>query len=151
MHPDSFALFDDVVAPSTSATPGAHVVDFEIQKVLSQGWQRYAATMREVSGDQTAAVVRQITTVFESECHGGDRLLRGVRAVGRTNRSYVLEEALWDADTKRLVATSRVVMACLDPTTGRAATIPDIFWDAVESFEGRKVERLERSGSAPST
>jgi acyl-CoA thioesterase FadM len=152
MDPTSFPLLDDVVAPDTASTPGAHVVDFEIQKLLSQGWQRYAATVREASGDQTAAVVRQITTVFESECHGGDGLLRGVRAVGRTNRSYVLEEALWDAETKRLVATSRVVMACLDPTTGKAATIPDALWAAVESLEGRTVERIERnSSSTPST
>jgi hypothetical protein len=41
--------------------------------------------------------------------------VRGVRAVHRTNRSYVLEEALWDADTEKLIATSQVVMASVDP------------------------------------
>jgi acyl-CoA thioesterase FadM len=142
----SFPVIDEVEAPADTQPPGAHVVDFEIQKLLSRGWQRYVSIVREAAGDQNGAAVRQITTSFEGECHGGDRLVRGVRAVRRTNRSYVLEEALWDAGTKAVVATSQVVMASLDPATGRAATISSELWDAVERLEGRSVEHVQ---SAP--
>ena len=143
MDATSFPLLDEVVAPTDTQPTGAHVVDFEIQKLLSRGWQRYVGTVREAAGDQNGAAVRQITTSFEGECHGGDRLVRGVRALRRTNRSYVLEEALWDADTERLIATSEVVMASVDPETGRAAPISTALWGAVEALEGRRVEKVE--------
>lgn len=144
MDATSFPLLDEVVAPTDTQPTGAHVVDFEIQKLLSRGWQRYVATVREAAGDQNGAAVRQITTSFEGECHGGDRLVRGVRALRRTNRSYVLEEALWDAATQKLIATSEVVMASVDPETGRAAPISPALWRAVEALEGRRVEKVER-------
>jgi acyl-CoA thioesterase FadM len=141
-HPH-FPLFYEVVAPTDTQPAGAHVVDFEIQKLLSRGWQRYVATVREAAGDDHYVVVRQITTSFEGECHGGDTLVLGVRALRRTTRSYVLEEALWEAATDRTVATSRVIMANVDPELGRAAPIPAALWDAIESFEGRTVETVE--------
>jgi len=142
-----FPLLDEVLAPADTQPPGAHVVDFEIQKLLSHGWQRYVATVREAAGDDHGVAVRQITTSFEGECHGGDRLVVGVRALHRTRRSYVLEEALWEAETDRIVATSRVVMASVDAEIGRAAPIPMALWDAIESFEGRTVETVESSHS----
>lgn len=140
-----FPLLDEVVAPTDTQPPGAHVVDFEIQKLLSRGWQRYVATVREAAGDDHGVAVRQITTSFEGECHGGDTLVLGVRALHRTRRSYVLEEALWEATTDRIVATSRVVMASVDAEMGRAAPIPTALWDAIESFEGRTLETVESS------
>jgi acyl-CoA thioesterase FadM len=143
----AFSLIEDVVAPEDTQPPGAHVVDFEIQKLLSRGWQQYVALVRDAAGDDHGVAVRKITTSFESECHGGDRLVRGVRALHRTRRSYVLEEALWDATTARLVATSWVVMASVDPETGRAAPIRAALWEAVESFEGHPVETLEGSST----
>jgi acyl-CoA thioesterase FadM len=139
----SFPLLDEVVAPTDTQPAGAHVVDFEIQKLLSRGWQRYVAKVREAAKDENGAAVRQITTSFEGECHGGDVLVRGVRALRRTNRSYVLEEALWDASTEKLIATSHVVMASVDPETGRAAPISSELWDAVEALEGRSVEMVD--------
>ena len=142
-----FPLLYEVVAPTDTQPAGAHVVDFEIQKLLSRGWQRYVATVRESAresaGDDHYVVVRQITTSFEGECHGGDVLVLGVRALSRTKRSYVLEEALWEGATDRTVATSRVIMANVDPQLGRAAPIPEALWDAIESFEGRTVETVE--------
>ena len=138
-----FPLLYEVVAPTDTQPAGAHVVDFEIQKLLSRGWQRYVSTVRESAGDDHYVVVRQITTSFEGECHGGDTLVLGVRALRRTRRSYVLEEALWEAATDRTVATSRVIMANVDPELGRAAPIPEALWAAIESFEGRTVERVE--------
>ena len=142
-----FALIDFLVAPEGTQPAGAHVVDFEIQKMLSRGWQRYVAIVRNAAEDANGVAVRQITTSFESECHGGDRLMRGVRALHRTRRSYVLEETLWNAAAARVVATSRVVMASVDPETGRASPIPTALWDAVESFEGRAVETVEGSAN----
>jgi len=138
-----FSMTDDLVAPTETQAAGAHVVDYEIQRLLSLGWQRYVAGVREAADDTQGAVVRQITTSFEGECHGGDRLVRGVRAVHRTRRTYVLEELLWDAATQRPVAASRVVMASVDPETGRAAPIPDDLWRAIEAFEGRELETVE--------
>lgn len=137
----TFAVVDELVAPSPEHG-GAHVVDHEIQKMLSLGWQRYVALVREVAGDANPALVRQITTSFEGECREGDLLVRGVRAVHRTHRSYVLEERLWDAATERSVAVSRVVMASLDPTTGKAAPVPEALWNAIEQLEGRKLETM---------
>jgi acyl-CoA thioesterase FadM len=138
----TFAMTDEIFAPTDTQPPGTHVVDYEIQRLLSLGWQKYVATVRQSGGDSQSAVVRQITTSFEGECRGGDRLVRGVRAVHRTRRSYVLEEALWDAATERPIATSRVVMASIDPKLGRAAPVPDALWRAIEAFEGRTLETV---------
>ena len=99
-------MIDNVVAPSDTQRDGAHVVDFEIQKLLSLGWQKYVAVVRDMAGDTNHAVVRHIATSFEGECFGGDQLVRQVRALNRTRRSYVLEEVLLHQTTER---TSRLV------------------------------------------
>jgi hypothetical protein len=143
MRDDEYALVEDVEPPASVQPPGAHVVDYEIQKLLSLGWQRYVAVIRSTAGEVPAPVVRQITTRFERECHAGDALRCGVRAVSRTRRSYVLEEALWLANSGEVIATSRVVMTGIDRTTGRAAEIPSTMWKVVEELEGRAIEMSE--------
>ena len=143
MGDSSFSLIDNVVAPSDTQRDGGHVVDFEVQKLLSLGWQKYVAVVREMAGDTNPAAVRHITTSFEGECHGGDQLVRGVRALHRTRRSYVLEEVLLDLATKRPVASSRVVVASVDPVTGKAAPIPEELWRSIQEFEGRELEAVE--------
>ena len=146
MDHSQFPLIDDVVAPEDTQPPDAHVIDFEIQKLLSRGWQRYLAIVREAAGgDIPDPAVREITTSFDGECHGGDELQRGVRAAHRTRRSWVIEEALWNKASGQLVARSRVVMAGIDRSTGRAAEVPAHLWAAVEAFEGRTVETVERT------
>lgn len=139
-----FPLVDDVIAPADTQPHDAHVVDFEIQRLFSRGWQRYVAIVREAAGDIPDPAVREITTSFEGECHGGDELQLGVRAIHRTRRSYVLEEALWNTASGQVVARSRVVMTGIDRTTGRAADVPENLWAAVEAFEGRKIDTVER-------
>ncbi|MGO8861997.1 MAG: acyl-CoA thioesterase [Acidimicrobiales bacterium] len=128
-----------MVAPSDTQRDGAHVVDFEIQKLLSLGWQKYVAVVRDRAGDTNHAVVRHIATSYEGECFGGDKLVRGVHALNRTRRSYVLEEVLLHQATKRPVASSTVVIASVDPATGKAAPIPDELWRAIQEFEGREL------------
>lgn len=149
MHEDAYSLVDDVETPADTQPAGSHVVDYELQKLLSQGWQRYVALLRADVGDIPAPVCKQITTRFEAECHAGDRLRRGVRAVSRTRRSYVLEEALWQTGTGEIVATSTVVMTGIDRASGRAAEIPGAMWDAVEAREGREIPVGERAASGP--
>ena len=144
MDRSQFPLVEAVVAPSGTQPKGAHVVDFEIQKLLSLGWQRYVGLMQEVAGKIPDPAVKQITTSFEGECHGGEYLEIGVRALHRTRRSYVLEEAIWNCATGQLVASSRVVMTGIDRGTGRAAPVPENLWAAVEAFEGRSIEAVQR-------
>lgn len=144
MHENEYSVIEDLAAPNDTQPPGAHVVDYELQKLLSQGWQRYVALVREKAGDIPAPACKQITTNFEAECHGGDAIQRGVRAVSRTRRSYVLEEALWQRESGQVIATSRVVMTGIDRTTGRAAEIPLEMWSVVEAIEGRTIEITER-------
>jgi len=144
MHEDEYSVIDDMTAPTDTQPAGVHVVDYELQKLLSQGWQRYVALVREKAGDIPAPACKQITTTFDAECRGGDELQRGVRAVSRTRRSYVLEEALWQRDGGQVVATSRVVMPGIDRTTGRAAEITPEMWSSVEAIEGRTIEMTER-------
>ena len=134
-------MIDHVVAPSDTQRDGAHVVDFEIQKLLSLGWQKYVAVVRDMAADTNHAVVRHIATSFEGECFGGDQLVRQVRALNRTRRSYVLEEVLLHQTTERPVASSRVVVASVDPATGKAAPISDELWCAIQEFEVANSER----------
>jgi len=136
-------MIDNVVAPSDTQRAGAHVVDFEIQKLLSLGWQKYVAVVRDMAGDTNHPVVRHISTSYEGECFGGDQLVRGVHALKRTRRSYVLEEVLLHQATKRPVASSTVVVASVDPATGKAAPIPDELWCAIQEFEGRELTVTE--------
>jgi acyl-CoA thioesterase FadM len=141
---EHWGLVDEVDLPADTPA-GTHVLDYELQKLLSQGWQRYVALLREKAGDIPAPVVKQFTTTFDAECFVGDKVTRGVRAVSRTRRSYVLEEALWNTDTKVVISTSRVIMTGIDRSTGRAAEIPDDMWKAVEEREGRTIAITERS------
>ena len=140
----SYSMVDDVVAPDDTQSPGHHVVDYVLQMLLSQGWQKYVATIREGIPDVPAPAVKEITTSFVAECLGGDLLQRGVRAVSRTRRSYVLEEALWQRESGQIVATSRAVIIGIDRTTGRAAEIPAPMWEVVELLEGRSIPVSER-------
>ena len=145
MERSDFPLVDDVEMPTGGGADGAHVVDYEIQRVLSMGWQQYVATVRELAGgDLPPAVVRQITTSFESETYGGRLLALGVRALHRTRRSLVLEEQLWDEGSGQLVASSRVVVASVDRSSGRAPEIAPRLWAAIEAFEGHPIEMIER-------
>ena len=136
MDTATFNFIEEVFAPDGV---GDHVVDYEVQTILSGGWQRYVAFMREASGDAHTPVVRRITTSFESECRGGVRLLLGVRAAHRSRRSYTLEEALWIAETHMIIATSTAVVVSLDRAIGRAVEVPPPLWSAVERFEGRTI------------
>jgi hypothetical protein len=143
MERGDFPLVETVVAPRDTQPDGAHVVDYEIQKLLSVGWQTYVRIVREATGGELPPpAVREITTSFEGECHGGDQLLLGVRAVSRSRRSYTLEEQLWNPTTDKTVARSRVVMTGIDRTTGRASEVSPEFWAAVETFEDRRVGTL---------
>jgi acyl-CoA thioesterase FadM len=131
---DRFRFVDDVFAPDAGSH--IHVLDYEIQTLLSQGWQHYVATIRDGIAETPAPVVKQITTQFEAECFSGDRLRRGVRAVSRTRRSYVLEEALWRIGDGTVIATSQVVMTGIDRATGHAAELPPEMAAAIEALEG---------------
>ncbi len=129
----------DVVAPLVGA-PDAHVVDYEVQRFLSLGWQAYVRIVRDAAGGELpAAVVREITTNFDDECHGGDVMMMGIRATQRSRRSYVLHVELWNATTGRTVARSRVVMTGIDRSTGRAGEPPARFWEAMDTLEGHPV------------
>jgi hypothetical protein len=140
MQDGDFPLVESITAPGDSQPDGAHVVDYEVQKMLSLGWQKYVRIVRETAGgDLPDAVAREITTSFEGECRGGEQLTLGVRAATRTRRSYTLEEHLWNPQTQRTIARSRVGMTGIDRSTGRAAEVPDHVWAAVEGFEGRNV------------
>jgi acyl-CoA thioesterase FadM len=140
-----FSVIDEVIAPGDTQIAASHVVDYEVQKLLSQGWQGYIRILQERVPDMPAPVVRQITTAFEAECHAGDRLQRGARAVSRSRRSYVIEEALWYPDSKKVVATSKVVMMGIDRATGRAAEISPALLAALEELEGGPIPLSERA------
>ena len=144
MHDSEYSQVDPVTTPGDTQTAGHHVVDYELQKLLSQGWQRYNARVREGLDDLPVAAVKEITTTFQAECQGGDQLMRGVRAVSRTRRTWVMEEALWQVETGEVVATSRVVMVGIDRSTGKAAEVPAAMWQAVEALEGREIPISER-------
>jgi acyl-CoA thioesterase FadM len=139
---NEYAVVDKVI-PEARANPH-HVVDHELQKHISQGWQNYVAAIR-AKFPMPDAVVKQITTTFEAECPPGQPLKRGVRVVSRTRRSYVMEEALWRPDSGQVVATARLVLTGVDRATGHAAEIPADMWAEVEAIEGRKIPMTERS------
>lgn len=144
MDTSEYPLIDDLVAPSESQPAGAHVIDFEIQKILSKGWHAYLAVVREAAGTIPDAAAREITTSFEAECHGGDALKRGVRSLHRTRKAWTIEELLWNPSNDAVVARSKVVLLLIDRSTGKAAEIPANLWDAVEAFEGHAVPTVER-------
>jgi acyl-CoA thioesterase FadM len=139
-----YRIIEEVFAPSDGELDAAHVVDYEVQRLLSEGWQQYVALIRAVVPNMPAPVVRNITTAFETECRGGDRLLRGVRAVSHTRRSYLLDEALWHPDSGRIVATSEVVMTGIDRSTGKAAEVSTELWNAVVAIEGESVSLFQK-------
>jgi acyl-CoA thioesterase FadM len=140
----AFTFLDEIIAPGRGTA--THVVDYEVQAILSRGWQQYVAMVREASGDQHAPVVRKITTSFESECKGGERLVLGVRAAHRTRRSFTLEEHLWTADAARTVATSWVVVVTIDRDLGRAVEVSPALLNAIECLEGRRLELEGQAG-----
>ena len=55
MQDSEYSQVDPVTTPGDTQTARHHVVDYELQKLLSQGWQRYNARVREGLDDLPAA------------------------------------------------------------------------------------------------
>lgn len=144
MHEDEFTIIEDAVGPGE---PGDHhhLVDYQTQELLSTLWSKYLAQARkDLPPSAVGPVMRRVSYSLDSEAFAGDRLQRGIRAVGRSRRSCTFAAALWQADTGTMVHQCEIVTVFVEPGKG-AVEVPDDFWAAVEKIEGREIPVTERA------
>ena len=79
--------------------------------------------------------VRELVCRYEAEVMPGQPLRGGCRVLGRSQRSYLFDEALAVGD--RIVARCRALECVIDREQGKAVPIPSEFWALFERVEGR--------------
>jgi acyl-CoA thioesterase FadM len=85
--------------------------------------------------DAVWTAARRVTIEYESEAFADELLLAGVRAVGRTNRTLSLHQAVWTA-TGREVLRCEAVIVTFDARLRSAIPVPDEFWALIDTFDG---------------
>ena len=88
--------------------------------------------------------MRRVSYQLDSETFAGEKLQRGIRVTGRSNRACTFAGALWHADSGEFVQQGEMVTVFVEPGKGSVA-IPDDFWAAVEKIEGRTIAVPEKS------
>ena len=138
MHEDRFTIVEDVVAPGEEGDTH-HLVDHQTQALVTPLWSAYLAKARaDLAPSPVTPALRRVSYQLDSETFVGEKLQRGIRAVGRSNRACTFAVGLWHADTGQFVQQGEMVTVFIEPGQGSVA-IPDDFWAAVEAIEGRTI------------
>jgi acyl-CoA thioesterase FadM len=144
MHEDEYTIVESVTAPGEPGT-GHHLVDYQTQEMVSKLWSQYLAKVRaEVPTSPILPAMRRVSYSLDSEAFAGQALQRGIKVLGRTQRSCTFAAALWHAEDGRMVHTAELVTVFIEPAKG-AVAIPDDFWAAVEGIEGRAIPVAPRT------
>ena len=144
MHEDDYTIIEDIVAPGDEGDHH-HLVDYQTQEMVSRLWSQYLVLARkELPPSAAQPALRRVSYVLDNESFAGQKLQRGIKAVGRSRRSCTFHAGLWHADDGRMVHTAEIINVWVDPEKG-AVEVPEDFWAAVERIEGRAIPVTERT------
>ncbi len=142
MTEKTYPWIEEVVAPAVESD--SHVTNIQIADLMFQAWMHYLSLgldldREAVFGSGWRPIVRAISAQFEAEVSSCELLRCGVRAESRSRSAFTLEQQLWRADGNRSVASGTVVLVSIEAGSGKVTAIPETFWKAVESTEGRAI------------
>jgi len=135
METDHYRWRTDVQVPGDGNL--GHVDGMQIAQILFESWTRYLSeglglAHDVVFGDNSRPILREMSVRFDAEVFAGERLTCGVRANGRTIKSFTLSQALWRSNTHVQVAAGSAVLISIDVQTGRAVPITPVLWEAIQ-------------------
>jgi hypothetical protein len=138
-----FTLIEEITAPG-DPNDHHHLVDYQTQEMVSTLWSKYlveAGSQKITSG--AAPAMRRVSYSLDNEAFAGQKLMRGIKAAGRSRRAATFAAALWHPEDGRLIHSAEMVTVFVVPGQG-AVEIPDEFWAGVEALEGREIPIAER-------
>lgn len=145
MHENEYTIVEDLIAPGDPKDPHHHMVDYQTQEIVSTLWSKYLAQARSgLAPSEVIPAMRRVSYSLDTECFGGQKLQRGIRAVSRSRRSCVFAAAVWHTEDGRMVHQAEMVTVFVKPGQG-AVEVPEDFWAAVEKIEGRPIPVAERA------
>jgi acyl-CoA thioesterase FadM len=143
VHEDEYTFVEDLVGPGEAGSDH-HLVDYVTQEIVSTLWTKYLAQVRAaLPPTPVVQAMRRVTYTLDAEAFAGQELQRGIRVVGRSNRTLTFNSALWHKDTGRLVHNAELTTVFIEPGEG-SVPVPEDFLAVVEKFEGRSVPLSER-------
>ena len=144
MHEDEYTLVEDITAPGELGT-GHHLVDYQTQEMVSTLWSKYLAQVRAgLPPSPVLPAMRRVTYSLDGEAFPGQSLQRGIKVLSRSKRSCTFAAGLWKADDGRMVHSAELITVFVEPGVG-AVPIPNDFWAAVETIEGREIPEQVRA------
>ena len=145
MHENDYTIVEELTGPLVGPDEGDHhLVDYVTQEIVSTLWTKYLARVRaELPPTRVVEAMRRVNYTLDAEAFAGQTLQRGIRVVGRTNRTLTFNAALWHKDTGQMVHNAELTTVFIEPGQG-SVPIPDDFLAVVEKFEGRSIPLTER-------
>ena len=145
MRENEYTVVEDLTGPLVGPDEGDHhLVDYVTQEIVSTLWTKYLAQVRaELPPTPVVQAMRRVSYTLDAEAFAGQALQRGIRVVGRTNRTLTFNSAVWHKDTGQLVHNAEITTVFIEPGQG-SVSVPGDFMSVVERFEGRAIPLTER-------
>ena len=96
----------------------------------------FASVCKDVDWESTAIVVAKIEAEFIAQIEANNRIAAGTRVTRIGNKSFTLEQEVFDADTKELKSRCFSVMVLYDLKLRQTMAFPDSWRKAINEFEG---------------
>jgi len=111
-----------------------HVNNSVYATYLETGRIEYLAA---IGADALGLILAELTVSYRSPAFLREKLLIGTRVSEIKNSSFIVEAAIEEKNTGRLVATSRAVIVHYDYAEGRSKPLPQEWREKIAAFEGR--------------
>ena len=96
----------------------------------------FASVCKDVDWESTAIVVAKIEAEFVAQIEANNRIAAGTRVTRIGNKSFTLEQEVFDADTKELKSRCLSVMVLFDLKLRQTMAFPDSWRKAIIEYEG---------------
>jgi acyl-CoA thioesterase FadM len=145
---DVYTWFHDVRIDESDFDDLDHIGNAAIARMLDDA---RTAWFRSLQGREPRryVVVRHLSISYEGEARRGVRLQCAVRAVSRSRRSLLLDQALFETPSGKTVARARAVHVCFELDSRTAVPVWPSMIEGIERRQGEPLPFLEQaSGSS---
>jgi acyl-CoA thioester hydrolase len=105
----------------------------------------YLADLTESTQNLFGLILAELTITFKAPASLRDTLVIGARVAEIGNSSFMVESAIHDQKTDRLIATSRAVIVHYDYAESRSKPLPPEWRAAIATFEGWPLSHTGRT------
>ncbi len=96
----------------------------------------FASVCKDVDWESTAIVVAKIEAEFVAQIEANNHIAAGTRVTRIGNKSFTLEQEVFDTDTKELKSRCLSVMVLYDLKLRQTMPFPDSWRKAIIAYEG---------------